>query len=341
MIARSTTVTALSLALACASCHDWDGLTRERTADGGNTGEDASTTGNFACRAPFALIGVWGGGVRPQIARFELSQSPANCEPIAVRGFSMSEPIRALAVDGDRVLVLGDSGACIQTVSATSVSEQCAPYPFNVGAATPLDAFVRINPARRFAATFAIGTAGSVSHVLVEDDQQHLTQQLTINGAGLSTLTAGVQVRSIVTSPESPYRLFALRDDREEVVSAEQDNTGRSSLLSPSDPPGLYAALGVGPSNALGPMVTMLLRDSPSTFAMVLNRTKFPSNNCSECSRLVHVIPVNDEPRQQLLACDDATGRPRVLLRGASTSCDAGPEFPSGSHVSRMAIRWQ
>lgn len=333
-------IASLACALACARCHDWDSLTRERSPEGGAL-SDASTSGNFACRPPFAMVGVWGENVQPQIVRFELGTAPSSCESIAVQGFGAREPIRALASDGDRVLVVGDTGACILTVGATSVSERCTQYPSSFTSAQPIDAFVRGTSARRFAASFAIGTAGTISHLLVEDDQQTLSQQLTLSDAGLSMLTGGAFVRSLQTSHEAPYRLFALRDDREELVSVEQNNTARASVLAPADPPGLYTALGLGPSSALGPSAAMILRDDPSQFAMALNRTKFPSNECSQCTRLAHVIPVNVAPRQQLVACENSGGHPAIFLHETSSDCAVGQSFPQGTHLSRMAIRWR
>jgi hypothetical protein len=53
------------------------------------------------------------------------------------------------------------------------------------------------------------------------------------------------------------------------------------------------------------------------------------------------VIPVNVDPRQQLVACENSGGHPAIFLHETGSNCTAGPSFPQGTHLSRMAIRWQ
>jgi hypothetical protein len=316
-------------ALACAQCHDWDQFNRPPVADG-------STAGDYRCGIPYALVGVWSTNATPEVQRVRLTDPPTPCAPLPLRSFRRGDTVRAIATLGNRVLVASEAGACILEVSDSAVSETCTQIATN---AAVVDAFVRIDPQPRFAISLAIGTSGSISHLLLEDAERKFTEQRPLSSAGLSSL-GGAPIRSIMNSPEDPFRLFATREDREELVSARQDNTDRRVHLTATGSPVLYESLGVGPSNSNGSVVAMLPRNAPTQFAMLLNATRFPSSSCSECTRLAHVIPNSIDPRQQIVACDNAGGRPALLLHGTDTSCGTIAAFAAGAHVSRIAIRW-
>lgn len=316
-------------ALACAQCHDWDQFNRPPVADG-------STVGDYRCGVPYALVGVWSANAAPEVQRVRLTDSTP-CTPLPLPSFRRGDPVRAIATLGSRVLVASEAGACILDVSDTALSETCTQVATN---AVVIDAFVRIDPQPRFAISLAIGTSGAISHLLLEDAEHKFTEQRPLSSAGLSSL-GGAPIRSIMNSPEDPFRLFAAREDREELVSALQDNTDRRVHLTAfNGSPISYGSLGVGPSNSNGSVVALLPRNEPAQFAMLLNATRFPSSSCSGCTRLAHVIPNSIDPRQQIVACDDAGGRPALLLHGTDTSCGTIAAFAAGAHVSRIAIRW-
>lgn len=337
MARRAWIALAMVAASSVAQCHDWSRFDREYSGAG-------TVSGDFRCPLPYALMGVWGANRPPVIARVSLADPPEPCEDLPLTGFSTDDAIRAIAVDGHRVLAAGDAGACIIEQGETSIRETCVRYA-NTTAAATVDAFIRVEPAgRRFAIAQHNGsTTRSITTILVEDEAHTFSRSLTLREFALPMLTAGGELLSLASSPDPSARLYAARAATEQLVSTTQEGAERAALIAidTSDAP-TYESVGVGLSNSNGPSVGLTRADDPTRIDVFANGTRRSNLFCGDCARVKHAIPVNISPLQVVIACDqDGTGVARAMLRQENGSCVQGTSWSAGRRLSRMAIRWQ
>lgn len=329
---------ALAIAASCsvAQCHDWDRFNRQYSGAG-------TVNGDFRCRAPYALVGVWGANQRPFVAREPLSEGASECRDLPLSGFTERDAIRAIAVDGSRVLVAGDGGACILELADDSLRETCVAYPATSSIAVR-DAFVRVeNGVRRFAITLNNGSSSrSITTVFLEDDAHEFSRSVSLSQLGLSAVTSSSELMSLASAVDPATRVFAARVASEQLVSATQENTDRQPLIAIDGSPPIYVGLGVGPDNENGPHVALLREEDATRFDVFANRTRRTGLSCSECVSIEHVIPVTSGPLEHVVACSvDQTGAPRLMLRREGGACVQGRAWPAQRSLSRMAIRWQ
>ncbi len=338
---------AWALALgALAGCHDWERFSRPPDAsalgpapDGGVVGE---LSGAFGCEAPYLLLPVFESGVAPRIDRFAMGgATPSRCSALRVWGFRTDEPIRAVAAYGDRVLAAGDRGPCVLEVQPDLLRGRFAPWPLSGGTTVPRDAFVFANETPRFAASFAIGTAGTITHVVVEEEPGALTRVMTATSSPAipSALVGMGLLRSIAHDPMDLSTLYGAREAADYLVSVRADGTGRS-VVRTSSSPDIYETVAAGPAmEGSAPRLAMTLRSAGNQFSFVTGSSGSNGARCDACRRIAHVLPLDAEMRTFAVVCSDASDGPGLYVyRGGS--CTRALELPRGAVFGRAAVRY-
>lgn len=335
-------VIAAGFALACGGCHDWDQFTRPYVAPDGSATRDASAgavrgseQGNFACPRPHALVPV-SDARGPRIERVPLAGG--SCAPLRVWGFNDDEPVRAVAVQGSRVVAVGDLGACVLEVSDAEIRGNFAPFP---GRGEVRDALVFDDGRPRFAAAVAIGTSSAINHLFVEDNNGELTRDITTTTSPRIPAAFGsATMRSISSEPNAPYRLYAVLEQADYLVSALPNGTERRAVLSNSAPD-LYEAVSAGAPNAMGqPVVAMVPRGTNiDRFDAHARNIRFSMIACSPCRSLRHVVPANSEELTYAVLCTNESDSYGLYLRGSSACGEAIATWSPPAFVGRMAVR--
>lgn len=331
-----------TIAAACVGCHDWDQFTRAYVPpdviaprDGSAGATRGSEQGNFVCPRPHALVPVSDArGAR--IERVPLAGG--SCAPLRVWGFEGGDVIRAVAAQGSRVVAAGDLGACVLDVSDSEVRGQFAAYP---GQGEVRDAIVFDDGRPRFAVAVAIGTSSAINHLFVEDDSGELTRDITTSTSPrIPSAFATAAMRSISSEPVAPYRLYAVLEQADYLVSVLPNGAERRALQSNSTPE-LYEAVAAGAPNAMGqPVVAMVRRGAnQDAFDAQARGIRFSGVACSPCNSLRHVVPANSEELTYGVLCTNASGAIGLYLRGSSSCGDALATWSAPAFVGRMAIR--
>lgn len=352
---------ALSAALSLASlagCYDWDRFARppSTTSDGGaQPGPDGQTardaggggaqgeeSGDFACATPFALVPVMARGALARIERISLAGgAPQPCRALRVWGFREDEPIRAVAVLGDRVLAAGDLGACVLDVGAGLSSGRYTSYPITSGAVVR-DAFVFNAGSPRFAVALAVGTAGAINTFVIEDAPGALTRVVTSSTSPRipAALIGGGFLRAVASDPRAPYRLYGAREASDYVVSVLADNSDRRVVRESTSGPELYESVASGlPYMATQPNLGLTTRGGGYRFSTITGGAGSSGAPCEPCRTVTHALPVSADNLSYALVCDSA---PEPGLFSYRTgSCAPIRTWASGSIVGRAAVRYE
>jgi hypothetical protein len=347
----------VALGLALAGCHDWDRFSRASLGDGavapadgavtptdgGSTGElSGEVSGDFACAAPYVLVPVMERGSVARIERIALGgATPVRCAALRVWGFREGEPIRAVAVQGERVLAAGDSGGCVLEVSSTTVRGRFSSYPIGNGAQVR-DAFVFNDGTPRFAVAMAVNTSGAINNFVTEGEPGALTRVMTSSSSPRipAALIGGGFIRAIASDPAPPHRLYVAREASDYVISALADGSERR-IVRESGNPELYESIAVGtPYMRTEPHLAMTTRNGGSRFAFVTGATGSSGVPCMPCTTVSHVLPLDTEARTYAVLCSDANPEPPGLYVYRPSSCGAVQSFAAGALLGRAAIKY-
>jgi hypothetical protein len=334
-------LTTALVALAAAGCHDWDQFTREYVApdgaayDANSSDRVGSERGNYACASPHVMVAVHDAR-GPRIERVSLGGG--RCAPLRVWGFGAMEPIRAIAVQGSRVLAAGDRGACSLAVSDSELRGSFSAYP---GGGEVRDALVFNDGTPRFAVAVAVGTVSAINHLYVEDNNGDLSRDITTSSSPrIPAAIASAFMRSIASEPDDPHRLFAVLEQSEYLVSVQPNGANRQVLLV-NTPPGLFETVAASAPNAMGQhFVAMVPRGREvANFEAFVRGTRITSAACGTCRAITHVVPTDRNEPTFAVLCSDTNGE-RALRVYRNGSCSTTlATWPAGTLVGRMAAR--